>query len=114
MLLIFHYSSESDPLPAVTEHVWDKILHLSEYALLAALFCRAFRGEGVGWPAAILLALVATSIYGASDEWHQSFVPLRSSDVHDWIADTLGGALGATLYRLKESVRFYVRRVDFN
>jgi hypothetical protein len=22
--------------------------------------------------------------YGASDEWHQSFVPGRSADVHDW------------------------------
>ncbi len=114
MAVIFHFSSESDPLPTVTAHVWDKLLHLSEYAVLAALLCRAFRGEGAGWPTAILFALVTTSFYGASDEWHQSFVPLRTSDVRDWLADTIGGAVGAGLYRLNESVWFYVRGVDFD
>jgi len=98
MLAIFHFSSESEPLPIVTQHVWDKALHLLEYAGLGLLWCRACRGEGAGWPLALLLAIVATSLYGASDEWHQSFVPLRDSDVHDWVADTIGAAAGVALY----------------
>ena len=28
------------------------------------------------------------------DEWHQSFVPGRSSDLADWIADVAGVMLG--------------------
>ena len=98
MLLIFHFSSESQPLPALTEHVWDKLLHLTEYAGLGLLWCRALRSEGLGWTAAIVFAAVAATAYGATDEWHQSFVPLRDSSVRDWIADMLGSSVGAGLF----------------
>jgi VanZ family protein len=111
MALIFQLSSQSDPMPAVTAHVWDKLLHLTEFGVLAVLFNRAFDGEGAGWRIAGMLALLSTSVYAATDEWHQAFVPLRASDVHDWIADTTGAALAILLYTL---IRFYVRRVDLN
>jgi VanZ family protein len=35
------------------------------------------------------------SAFGASDEFHQAFVPGRTADVADWMADTLGAAIGA-------------------
>src|SRR5580704_11935588 len=89
MLLIFHLSSESRPLPALTARVWDKLLHLIEYGGLGLLLCRALLGEGLGWFAALLGALALTSVYGASDEFHQMFTPLRTADVRDWVADTL-------------------------
>lgn len=98
MIAIFHFSSESEPLPAVTAHVWDKLLHTAEYAGLALLFCRALRRERLGVLAAALVAVLLTSAYGATDEWHQFYVPLRSSDIHDWLADTLGGTIGAACY----------------
>jgi VanZ family protein len=98
LAVIFHLSSQSNPLPELTEHVWDKLLHTTEYSGLAFLFARAFRGAGAGWLPAVLLAILATSLYGASDEWHQAFVPLRTSDIHDWIADTIGGTIGAACY----------------
>jgi VanZ family protein len=94
MAAIYFLSSESDPVPQVTTRIWDKALHFVEYGGLAVLWCRALLGEGIGWPAALVLALVATSAYGASDEWHQSFTPGRSSDVRDWMADSLGAAIG--------------------
>ena len=100
MLLIFCLSSQSDPIPELTARVWDKLLHTGAYAALGLLWCRALRGEGLGWVAAVTVALVATSAYGASDEWHQSFVPLRNSDIHDWFADTFGGAAGAAAYAI--------------
>jgi len=98
MALIFYLSSQSRPLPAVTALVWDKALHLMEYAVLGLLLCRALRGEDVGWLAAAIGALMLACAYGASDEWHQSFVPLRDADVRDWVADTLGGTLGSGVY----------------
>jgi VanZ family protein len=100
MALIFHFSSESQPLPEVTNLIWDKALHFTEYAGLGLLLCRALRGEGMGWLGAAIWALLLASAYGASDEWHQAFVPLRDSDVRDWMADTLGGTLGSGLYAL--------------
>ncbi|HVZ23982.1 MAG TPA: VanZ family protein [Vicinamibacterales bacterium] len=98
MIAIFYVSSESQPLPIVTAHVWDKLLHLTEYAGLGLLWCRALRREGCGWPSAILLAALASTLYGATDEWHQSFVPLRDSSVRDWLADLIGSTLGALLF----------------
>jgi len=36
-----------------------------------------------------------------TDEWHQSFVVGRFSDVADWVADTSGAALAVfVLYKL--------------
>jgi len=98
MLLIFFLSSESAPLPEVTTRVWDKLLHAIEYGTLAVLFCRAFIGEGYGRLAAIGLAFAFTTAYAASDEWHQLFVPSRSSDLYDWIADSIGGGAGLAAF----------------
>jgi VanZ family protein len=73
----------------------DKLEHFSVYGLLATLLVRLGRGSRAVW-----LALLAASLYGASDEWHQSFVPGRTCDVFDWLADTTGAALAIALYRL--------------
>jgi VanZ family protein len=95
MAAIFHFSSESQPLPMLTERVWDKLLHTIEYIGLAVLVFRALDGEELGWWPAAVLTVMIVSAYGASDEWHQAFVPMRSSDVKDWLTDTLAGAIGA-------------------
>jgi len=100
MALIFYSSAQPDPAPRLTALVWDKVLHFSGYALLAVLFCRALRGERIALYAAAILAVVLTSVYGATDEWHQAFTPNRTSDVHDWIADSTGAVLGAAVYAL--------------
>jgi VanZ family protein len=98
MLVIFHFSSQSNPFPALTERVWDKLLHVMEYGGLALLTCRALVGEGIGRSTALLLALVISSLYGITDEWHEAFVPSRNPDVLDWLSDSIGSALGAAAY----------------
>jgi len=102
MVVIFLLSSQSRPLPALTEHVWDKALHFIEYGGLGALLFRAFRGEGLGRAAAIAVAAAVACLYGASDEWHQSFVPLRDASVRDWLTDLIGGSVGAAILGLFE------------
>jgi VanZ family protein len=97
MALIFHLSSESNPLPGLTTWVWDKALHAIEYGALGLLMCRGLVGEGVKRVRAALIAIVLASVYAASDEWHQAFVPLRSPDALDWVADTIGSACGASI-----------------
>lgn len=71
----------------------DKVVHFAVYGLLATLVARL----GPGWRGAAW-GLFAASLFGATDEWHQSFVPQRSSDIMDWIADTTGAALAVALY----------------
>jgi VanZ family protein len=99
--LIFYLSSLSHPeerLPNfLFEQLGDKLLHGIEYAVLALLCYRAFRwaaGPQAG-EYAVMLAIVATSLYGLTDELHQAYVPLRESSLADWIADTTGAVIGA-------------------
>src|SRR5262249_10199767 len=98
MSVIYYLSSQPDPLPELTRHVWDKLLHTIEYAGLGFLVFRALAGEGVNKTSAALLTLAVVSGYGATDEWHQSFVPMRNADVRDWLVDTLGALIGPAVY----------------
>jgi VanZ family protein len=95
MMAIFYFSSQTDPLPAITEQVWDKALHAATYALLAALLCRALFGEGLRSATTLVMAALIASAYGAADEYHQSFVTGRDADVADWMVDALGALIGA-------------------
>ena len=68
----------------------DKLAHFLAYAVLGALLAHA--QTRTGWPPAAAVALGIA--YGASDEWHQSFVPGRSVSGLDWLADLCGVTLG--------------------
>ena len=102
--LIFYLSSQPHPeqdLPSFVMLFSDKVLHAIEYALLGVLCYRAFRwGTNQSWgQQAIPLAVLLASLYGASDEVHQAFVPFRDSSWQDWLADTIGAAIGAVSRR---------------
>ena len=103
--MIFYLSAQSHPeeqLPSfLIEDVSDKVLHGVEYGILALLCYRAFRwaaGSAVAQQA-VVLAIVAASVYGVTDEVHQFFVPFRESSWQDWLADTIGAAIGAISWR---------------
>lgn len=72
----------------------DKVVHGVLFGILALFVYFGLR-RGLGWRVrrAALGALLAASLYGLSDEWHQRFVPSRNSDPKDWIADTVGAML---------------------
>lgn len=68
--------------------------HFIGYALLGGLVLRGFAGgrwSGVTVRSG-LMAVAFSSVYGLSDEFHQSYVPGRSPSVSDWIVDTIGAA----------------------
>ena len=69
--------------------------HFAEYALLGACLVIPFQRRPV-W-VAVIVAVVTASVYGITDEWHQSFVPGRMPDVADWAVDTAGAIAGASL-----------------
>ncbi len=97
MALIFWVSSMSSP-PAPGA-VNDKVLHIGCYGGLAALTLRATAGgrlSGVTWTSGLLAWAIATA-YGATDEFHQAFVPLRSVELADLAADAVGAALAVAV-----------------
>jgi VanZ family protein len=74
----------------------DKLAHAFAFGVLSLLLNQAIQRW---W-----IALSLTSLYGLSDEIHQYFVPGRSVDITDWIADTLGAslALGCVIFRTRK------------
>jgi VanZ family protein len=73
----------------------DKIGHFCVFGMLATLVVRNGFVPRFGW-----LAILIVSVFGMTDEWHQSFTPGRSVEFDDWLADTLGATLAVTLYSL--------------
>ncbi|MEO8075280.1 MAG: VanZ family protein [Acidobacteriota bacterium] len=98
MALIFMASSIPN-LGALPGDMSDKTGHSIGYALLGGFLLRALAGarlRGVTWQRAAITVILAT-LYGVSDEFHQSFVPGRSPDVHDVFADCRGAVLAVTV-----------------
>ena len=95
MALIFFLSAQ--PKPPLPSEITDKQGHSLGYMGLAVTTARALAGglaSGASLGAAASAWTIA-SAYAATDEWHQSFVPGRSADLHDWYADAIGALIGA-------------------
>jgi hypothetical protein len=73
----------------------DKVAHLILFGMLGICLGLGRRWGGDRLPHLLLLA--GGWFYGALDEWHQSFVPGRSPDLMDWLADVVGVTLGYLL-----------------
>jgi VanZ family protein len=96
--LVFALSSLSMPSGPSRVGI-DKLAHLFEFAVLSALLTRAFVGSGARPALAVGWAIALATLYGASDEIHQLFVPGRSSDLFDLAADAAGACAGALGYQ---------------
>ncbi len=74
---------------------WDKIVHLAEYFVYGVLLIAAISGmkPGTSKASIVWIVILAGAVYGFSDELHQYFVPGRSADIFDWVADVAGTAL---------------------
>jgi len=92
---LFVLSADSDP-PRLT-FPWnvaglDKTVHAVLYAVLAAIVSVGMRrsGKPVSPWAQCFVPVLFAAAYGLSDEVHQLFVPNRTFDVGDLLADTAG------------------------
>lgn len=107
MTAIFIVSSRSgDQLTLPNFLDFDKAWHMLEYGLLAATCLFAFHPcpDHAKTKIALGIILFAT-LYGISDEFHQSFVPLRTSSIEDVVADFLGAAIVSLLWWRHTSTR---------
>jgi len=95
MAVIFLLSSVSQ-VPRAPSGT-DKVVHVALYAGLALLVLRALAGRLPGplVPRHLVLTVAITVGYGATDEFHQGFVPNRSADYRDLLADGFGALLAA-------------------
>jgi VanZ like family len=76
----------------------DKAVHLGLYMGLGFLCAWALEATtSQRGPKVILAATMMVACYGATDEFHQLFVPGRSAEFLDLLSDAIGGGLGAWL-----------------
>ena len=73
----------SHPIP----QGWDKFAHFAVFSTITALLWRGTNGRA---PIAVLLAVV---VFGALDEVHQIFLPLRSAEFLDFVTDAAAAAV---------------------
>jgi VanZ family protein len=96
--------------PVEVDHS-DKIVHALAFGLLATLLYRSWPAPPVPRRWAIW-TVIWVSLFGVTDELHQSFTLDRQADVLDWVADTVGALLAIGVYtRLAVWRRFLETRV---
>ena len=90
------------PLPDLGITFSDKILHFLVFGFLGLLITRGMRHSKIKFfkTKPMLTAIVLGCLFALTDEIHQSFVPARSSELLDWVADFLGIVLFSYLYSL--------------
>ena len=114
---IFILSAQSS-LPSLETSWRDLILkktgHFVGFGILTGLYIRALGFHGAPLEQRIWLAVGMTALYGASDEFHQSFVPGRNPALTDWMIDVAGALVAALgmrwlLPRLQPHLRSQLR-----
>lgn len=76
-----------------------KLGHFTEYALLALFLWRAFRLSLIAKTdaAVAVICLGVAALFAVSDEFHQSFVPTRTSSPRDVLIDCVGAAVALAI-----------------
>lgn len=102
MGIIFYLSSlPGDEIKIPAYAMSDKVAHFLAYAVLGWLIAfRQYMGKTIrpsNWHDG--LGQLIGILYGASDEIHQLFVPLREASLLDWTADGLGIVVGSWICR---------------
>ena len=106
---LFIYIQSAHPSPEQIPSIpfIDKVLHCAAYGIMGILFYRACQTLRIkdNIHMLILISVVSASLYGISDEIHQSFVPFREAEVADVIADIIGAFSGVYLYQYSKNVK---------
>jgi VanZ family protein len=103
-LAIFIESSfPSDSYPTIEFELSDKIIH---FVIYFVLFLTAFYSLSnqkkflMLCKYSLISSFFFTLLYGASDEFHQYFIPGRTCDIFDWLADVIGAVFAISIILL--------------
>lgn len=81
-------------LLASGDHILRKCTHFAAYALLGGLTCLSSLGFLATPPTHFCRSILLTTLYAASDEFHQRFVPGRGPAFADVLLDSAGALCG--------------------
>jgi VanZ family protein len=97
---IYYFSSLPQPPFVMTSFQWqDKVLHLCAYLFYGiAIAIGIHPHQSFSLKKRVIIIVTIGFVYAMSDEFHQSFVPGRTSEIGDLIADWIGVSLAALVY----------------
>jgi VanZ family protein len=113
MAAIFYFSNQpggDPPAYPILNLIYKKSAHMLGYALLATSVRRALYSDEqakFGWRASIF-PLIYAVLYAVSDEYHQSFTPLRNPSPVDVLIDTTGACLGLLAFERFSKLRQWI------
>ncbi|MDD3012969.1 MAG: VanZ family protein [Candidatus Gastranaerophilales bacterium] len=88
---------------------FDKSLHLIEYCIFGFLLAFAFELTRKNFNPPAKYCIIFGSIAGGIDEFHQYFVPGRSFDIFDFMADVAGIVVGIAVWLLFIKLLSYLK-----
>lgn len=80
------------------DHIVRKNAHAFMYMVLAILVCGALFSYNKSGKGMIIYILFICLFYAVTDEFHQSFIPGRTSLVSDILVDFMGALIGLGLF----------------
>ncbi|TWT94235.1 VanZ family protein [Neorhodopirellula pilleata] len=90
------------PMPTAMPKYNDKLAHFSAFFGLAMLLCYCTNSKKLARRFATIAIICV--VYGAIDEWTQSFVRGRQTDLKDLFADTIGTVAAIAVYAIGRMV----------
>jgi len=101
-LIFFLSSLPSSVVPNLGISFGDLIIHFLEYSVFGYFLALAIMQSPskINWKN-FLAVFIIGSLYAASDEYHQSFVEGRFSEVNDFLADSAGVILGLVMFVIR-------------
>ncbi len=84
-----------------------KNAHAFEYCMLSIAVCLILSEFGLKRKNAVIYAMFICLLYAVLDEFHQLYVPGRTSSVRDVLIDFLGSIIGMGFYYLVHYVFYY-------
>jgi len=101
-LIFFLSSLPSSAVPNLGISFGDLIIHFFEYLVFGYFVALAVMQSPskINWKHFLMVFFIG-SLYAAFDEYHQSFVEGRFSEVSDFLADSAGVILGLVVFVIR-------------
>ena len=108
---IILFTATTLPGPQLPDiHIGDKIEHFSAFFILSIFLNLTLifqRKSYLLFKFAKLVTVIICLSYGAIDELHQMFIPGRTADIRDWLADSTGVILGVLILNFAKNLFKY-------
>ncbi|WP_066295228.1 VanZ family protein [Bacillus sp. FJAT-29937] len=94
LMIIADFFHLSEDQARMANLIFRKLVHLSAFGVLAILFYNSFEKHR------FIQAWIYTTIYAASDEIHQAFIPDRTGSIVDVGIDSIGALIALCIIKM--------------